>query len=92
MRKKPIWPDGEKIRNLRQEKYWTQQDLANKAMVSKKSIERLEKGESTSSFTLCRVAGALESPPCCLKGNWETVLWQILPQKPSNLSLPLRAT
>ena len=40
-----VLPDGEKIRRLRQGKFWSQEKLADEAGLRKRTIERAEAGE-----------------------------------------------
>ena len=65
----PEWliiPDSERVRRLRQQKGWTQQELAGESGVSKRTIERIEnaqrRGFSFHAHTLSDVAAALGVP------------------------------
>ena len=52
---------GESIRRLRQERGWTQVELAERAALSPNYVARLERGElSPSFFVACRIAEAFE--------------------------------
>jgi transcriptional regulator with XRE-family HTH domain len=55
---------GVHIRQLREKKNMSQQDLANDCSISKRQIGRIERGEiSTSLGTLVIIANALEIEP-----------------------------
>ena len=47
MRQKTVSPNSEKIRSLRLAKSWTQEELADKAKISKRTIENAEAVQST---------------------------------------------
>jgi transcriptional regulator with XRE-family HTH domain len=54
---------GESIRRMRQERGWTQVELAGKAGLSANYVARLERGElSPSFFVACRIAEAFDVP------------------------------
>lgn len=50
---------GDEIRGARQERQWSQQQLAEAAGVSRPTVARVEGGEDVSTATLEKVAGAL---------------------------------
>src|SRR5512138_2571700 len=54
-------PDGAKIRVLRVQRGWTQEQLAEIAGVSSRTVQRAETAESASFETLRAIAGAFES-------------------------------
>lgn len=58
--KKTYTPNGTKIRKLRKKKSWSQQILAKKAGVEKKTIYNIEKNKEAYSTTLDLIAEALE--------------------------------
>ncbi len=51
------------IRHLREQKCWSQEDLARRAGVSVRTLQRAESGASTKMDTLAFLAEALEVPP-----------------------------
>jgi transcriptional regulator with XRE-family HTH domain len=53
---------GARVRALRNEKGWSQEELADKSRVGRETIVRLEKGDNTTVETLFAVAGALQVP------------------------------
>ncbi len=55
--------DGETIRRRRQELFWTQEQLAEKAGLRKRTIERAEAGEHLQSHTIRAIAQALGLSP-----------------------------
>ena len=59
MMKKKILPDGAKLKNLRLKCKMTQEQLAEASGLSKKSIQRAEKGEPVQIYTLEVIAKAL---------------------------------
>lgn len=51
---------GERIRDARKEKGWTQEDLAYEAKIDRSYIGGVERGERNVTFTmLCRIAQSL---------------------------------
>src|SRR5919108_3793045 len=58
-----VRPDGDKIRRLRQGRFWSQDDLATQAKRPKRTIERAEAGERLQRDTLRAIAQALGVPP-----------------------------
>lgn len=54
---------AEQVRAARQERGWSQRELAEAAGVSRPSVARLEAGEDVSTNTLAKAAGALEMRP-----------------------------
>ena len=51
---------GERIRNARKEKGWTQEDLAFEAEIDRSYVGGVERGERNITFSmLCRIARAL---------------------------------
>jgi transcriptional regulator with XRE-family HTH domain len=57
-----VLPDGQKIRRIRQEHFWSQEQLADKAGPRKRTIERAEAGERLQRSTLGAIAQALGLP------------------------------
>ena len=56
-------PIGEKVRELRKARGWLQQDLADRAGVSRQTVVNLENGRHVPEVaTLAKLAGALEAP------------------------------
>ncbi len=53
---------GKKIKRLRDEQAWSQEKLAEKAEVNKRTFQKLEGGKKVSGDTLQRVAEALKTP------------------------------
>lgn len=53
---------GDEIRRAREEKDWTQADLASKAGLSASTVHRIEKGKEPNGYTRRRLAEALEVP------------------------------
>ena len=51
---------GKRIASFRLNNNWTQADLANKAGVSKSTVEHLEKGQSTQLLNLVKILRALD--------------------------------
>jgi diguanylate cyclase (GGDEF)-like protein len=60
---KPVWPDGARVRDLRQERGWTQEELARRAGYSKRTIENIEASKRTRGKTLAEVAQVLRVEP-----------------------------
>ena len=58
-RSKTVQVDGEKLVELRTRKNWTQEKLADKAIVSVRTVQNIERGRPTQRSTLARLAGAL---------------------------------
>ena len=54
-----LLPDGSKIAQLRKEKGWSQEKLAEKCRVSKKTVQRIEKSEPAFANTLQCLAEAI---------------------------------
>ena len=54
-----VLPDGEKLRRLRQGKFWSQEKLADEARLRKRTIERAEAGERLQRSTLHAIAQVL---------------------------------
>src|SRR5262245_28062597 len=53
-----VWPDGDRIRRLRQGRFWSQEELAQQAKRPKRTIERAEAGERLQRDTLRAIAQA----------------------------------
>ena len=51
---------GKKVQQQRKEKAWTQEQLADAASLDVRTIQRVEKGQTTSSETIQAIAGALD--------------------------------
>lgn len=51
---------GKRVASFRLNNNWTQADLANKAGVSKSTVEHLEKGQSTQLLNLVKILRALD--------------------------------
>lgn len=61
--KQPAFDFGQKLRERREAKGWTQAELAERAEMNYQDISRLERGERAPSWeTLLRLADALEEP------------------------------
>ena len=58
-RSKTVQVDGEKLVELRTRKNWTQEKLADKAIVSVRTVQNIERGRPTQRSTLAKLAGAL---------------------------------
>jgi class 3 adenylate cyclase/transcriptional regulator with XRE-family HTH domain len=58
-----VRPDGDRIRRLRQGRFWSQEELAKQAKRPKRTIERAERGERLQRDTLRAIAQALGLPP-----------------------------
>lgn len=86
---------GDRVRNLREARAWTQEHLADAAGVSLRTVQRLEAGQGFASETALAVAAALDVDVRELldsdgRGNWlwpEVPLWLKL-VVPVLLSLP----
>lgn len=64
-----VVPTLGKLKAVRESKFLTQQDLADKAGVSRVAINRLERGDVDARFsTLRKLAAALDVPPAELVG------------------------
>jgi RNA polymerase sigma-70 factor (ECF subfamily) len=61
--KMPVHADADLVKRLRTEKGWSQEELANHAKVSKKTVENIEAGRPTYAGTLAKVARALGVEP-----------------------------
>lgn len=59
LRSKTVQVDGEKFVELRTRKNWTQEKLADKAIVSVRTVQNIERGRPTQRSTLERLANAL---------------------------------
>jgi len=59
LRSKTVQVDGEKLVELRTRKNWTQEKLADKAIVSVRTVQNIERGRPTQRSTLARLANAL---------------------------------
>ena len=59
---------GKHIKNLRQEKGWSQQDLADESSVCQQMISKLETGRATQTSDIVKLAFALEVSPLYLEG------------------------
>jgi tetratricopeptide (TPR) repeat protein/DNA-binding XRE family transcriptional regulator len=59
LRSKTVQVDGEKLVELRTRKNWTQEKLADKAILSVRTVQNIEGGHPTQRSTLARLAGAL---------------------------------
>lgn len=59
---------GKHIKNLRQEKGWSQQDLADESGVCQQMISKLETGRATQTSDIVKLAYALEVSPLYLEG------------------------
>jgi transcriptional regulator with XRE-family HTH domain len=55
--------DGEKLRHIRQGKFWSQEQLADEARLRKRTIERAEAGERLRRSTISAIAQALGLSP-----------------------------
>jgi DNA-binding XRE family transcriptional regulator len=58
-----VLPDGDKIRRIRQGNFWSQEQLADRAALRKRTIERAEAGERLQRGTLHAIAQALSLSP-----------------------------
>jgi diguanylate cyclase (GGDEF)-like protein len=58
-----VQPNGTRVRDLRQERGWTQEELAGRAGYSKRTIENIEAGKRTRPKTLAEVAQVLRVEP-----------------------------
>jgi len=54
-----VQPDGQMLKRLRTEKGWSQEELAGRAIVSKKTVENIEAGKPTYAGTLAKLAKSL---------------------------------
>jgi transcriptional regulator with XRE-family HTH domain len=59
LRSKTVKVDGERLVDLRTRKNWTQEKLADKAIVSVRTVQNIERGRPTQRSTLARLADAL---------------------------------
>src|SRR5215472_16065848 len=59
LRSKTVQVDGEKLVELRTRRNWTQEKLADKAIVSVRTVQNIERGRPTQRSTLARLAEAL---------------------------------
>jgi transcriptional regulator with XRE-family HTH domain len=57
-----LQPNGEKVRRLRMEKAWTQEELATKVGCAKRTIEKVESGRCVLPRTVREIAQALGVP------------------------------
>ena len=56
-------PVGDKVRDLRKERGWSQQELADQAGISMQTVSNLETGRHVPGIaTLSKIAGALGVP------------------------------
>jgi transcriptional regulator with XRE-family HTH domain len=56
-------PVGDKVRDLRKERGWSQQELADRAGISMQTVSNLETGRHVPEIaTLSKIAGALGVP------------------------------
>jgi transcriptional regulator with XRE-family HTH domain len=56
-------PVGDKVRDLRKERGWSQQELAGRAGISMQTVSNLETGRHVPGIaTLSKIAGALGVP------------------------------
>lgn len=58
---------GERVREARKEKGMTQKDLASKVGITQPTLSDLEKGESTATSHIAKIASALEVSPLWLE-------------------------
>jgi diguanylate cyclase (GGDEF)-like protein len=63
-----VQPDGNRVRELRNERGWTQEELAERAGYVKKTIENIEAGRRVLPRTLAEVAEALGVQPGAITG------------------------
>jgi transcriptional regulator with XRE-family HTH domain len=61
-----VQPDGDKIRQLRQAHFWSQERLADMAGLRKRTVERAEAGARLQRSSLQALAQALGCPPDAL--------------------------
>ena len=54
-----VLPDGERVRSLREERGWTQDGLAGRAVIDVQTLRRIERGGRVRRRSLLRVAQAL---------------------------------
>ena len=62
LRSKTVQVDAAKLVELRTRKNWTQEKLADKAIVSVRTVQNIERGRPTQRSTLARLAEALGVP------------------------------
>ena len=62
-----IRPDGAKIRRWRDERCWSQDDLAAKSGVSLRTVQRVENGEAAARDTLASIAAAFDVDGAALR-------------------------
>jgi diguanylate cyclase (GGDEF)-like protein len=63
-----VQPNGNRVRELRQERGWTQEDLAHRAGCAKRTIENIEAGRRVLPRSLGEVAEALGVQPGTITG------------------------
>ncbi|MBB4659807.1 helix-turn-helix domain-containing protein [Parvularcula dongshanensis] len=56
-----VSPDAEKVRQLREERCWSQEHLAQAAGVSLRTVQRVESGERASSASMMAIAAAFDT-------------------------------
>jgi diguanylate cyclase (GGDEF)-like protein len=76
-----VRPDGARVRDLRQERGWTQEELARRVGYSKRTIENIEAGRRTRPRTLAEVAQVLRVEP----GQITTVEAEALADRPATV-------
>ena len=57
-----VRPNGELVRHLRQDKGWSQEGLADKALVDVQTLRRIERGERVRRTSLLKLAKSLSVP------------------------------
>jgi transcriptional regulator with XRE-family HTH domain/DNA-directed RNA polymerase specialized sigma24 family protein len=58
-----VRPDGNKVKRLRLERGWSQEELASRAIISKRTIEHIEANRATFAATLAKLARPLGVEP-----------------------------
>jgi transcriptional regulator with XRE-family HTH domain len=69
---------GKKIQQLREERAWTQEQLATIAGVETRTIQRVEKGQTKSSETLKAIAAAFDLNVDALRTKWRVAESRLL--------------